>query len=408
MNLFFLINSLAGGGAENVLIRILPFLKPQKIFLIEKEIKYQVDEKLIESLSSHTQKTNPILKTLFIPIYSFKLSKKINKNSVVLSFLERANFANILAKSFSHHKAIISVHMNILEGNKGLRIFNRLLIKIFYPRADLIIAVSEGVKTSLKKIGIPEEKIKVIYNPFPIQEIKENSKESLEKYDKLFKFPIIINVGRLTKQKGQWHLIRILKELKKYFSTFKIVILGDGELKDYLINLSKSLGLKTFVWDKNNFSLDFDIYFLGFQKNPYKFIKKSKIFVLSSLWEGFSNVLIESLACETPIISTDCKSGPREILAPETDFNYQASKPEFGKYGILMPVFDNKFKNTSDPLDEKEKMWLEFLKDIFKKEEIFKKYSEISLERAKDFDTENIIKDWKKILKDFNIDLNNH
>lgn len=372
MNLFFLINSLAGGGAENVLIRILPFLKPQKIFLIEKEIKYQVDEKLIESLSSHTQKTNPILKTLFIPIYSFRFSKKINKNSVVLSFLERANFTNILAKSFSHHKAIISVHMNVLEGNKGLRIFNRLLIRIFYPKADLIIAVSEGVKTSLKKIGIPKEKIKVIYNPFPIQEIRENSKESLEKYDKLFKFPIIINVGRLTKPKGQWYLIRIFKELKKYFPSFKIVIIGDGELKDDLVNLSKSLGLKTFVWDKNNFSLDFDIYFLGFQKNPYKFIKKSKIFILSSLWEGFSNVLIESLACETPIISTDCRSGPREILVPETDFNQQTSKPEFGKYGILMPVFDNKFKNTSDTLDEKEKMWLEFLKDIFKKEEILK------------------------------------
>jgi len=81
---------------------------------------------------------------------------------------------------------------------------------------------------------------------------------------------------------------------------------------------------------------------------------------LSSSWEGFPNVLIEALACEIPIISTDCKSGPREILAPETDFNYQTSKPEFGKYGILMPVFDNKFKNTSEPLDEREKYGLNF------------------------------------------------
>ncbi|MEM1578023.1 MAG: glycosyltransferase [Candidatus Pacearchaeota archaeon] len=79
-------------------------------------------------------------------------------------------------------------------------------------------------------------------------------------------FPNLITVGRLTKQKGQWYLLRVFKELKKDFSELKLLILGDGELRNYLVNLSEKLGLKTYLWNKDKISENFDVYFLGSQK----------------------------------------------------------------------------------------------------------------------------------------------
>jgi len=355
VSIYFLINSLAGGGAEKVLVRLLNYLKPKKVFLIEQDVKYEVNQKLISFLSSHSIRTNPILKTLFIPYYALKLSKNIEENDIVLSFLERANYVNVFSKIFKNHKAIISVRNDQLAGHKGLRSFNRIISKILYPKTDLCIAVSYGVKDSLLKLGIKNEKIKVIYNPYPIEEIEEKAKEEPEKIFKTF--PYIITVGRLTKQKGQWHLLRIFKELKKDFPDLRLLILGVGELKDYLYKLSLNLGLKTYLWEKDNLDENFDVYFLGFKKNPFKYISRAKLFVFPSLWEGFGNVLVEAMVCGVPVISSDCRSGPREILAPDTDFKYQTQEPEFAKYGVLMPVLKGEFLSKKEPLTIVEKIW---------------------------------------------------
>jgi len=394
--IYFLINSLGGGGAENVLIRIKDFIKPSKIFLLEKEIKYQIENFLVEFISNHTEKTNSLIKTFFIPFYAFNLSKKVRKEDVVLSFLWRANFVNCFLKFIIGHKAIISVRNDPISSFKGLKKFNQLLIRILYKKADKIVAISKSVAVNLEKLGIPGEKIKVIYNPIPIKEIEEKSKERIDEIfiDKDF----IINVGRLTEQKGQWYLLRIFKEIKKEFSNLKLLILGEGELKNYLINFSENLGFKTFVWDRDIISEKFDVFFLGFQNNPFKFISKSKAFIFTSLWEGLGNVLIEALACGTLVISSDCRVGPREILAPDTNFKFQTKEPEFAKYGILMPVFDGKLKKINDPLTNEEKIWVETILKILKNKNILDKYSQMGKKKAKDFDVENIIKKWKEIL----------
>jgi len=180
----------------------------------------------------------------------------------------------------------------------------------------------------------------------------------------------------------------------------KLLLLGDGELKEYLVKLSEDLNLKTYVWDRDKLSSNFDVYFLGFKKNPFKYISRSKLFVFPSLWEGFPNALVEAMACGVPIVSADCRSGPREILSPDTDFNYQTKEPEFAEYGVLMPPFDVDFKKANEPLEERERIWVEVLKSLLQDEELRRKYSRKALERAKDFDVENIVKDWKKLLKE--------
>jgi len=399
VKLFFLINSLAGGGAEKVAIRLSEHLPVYAFILLERDIKYKTD-KPVFFLSNHSTKTSPIVKTLSIPTYAYKLSKFLETTSPVVSFLERANFVNIISKLFKKHRAIISVRMDQQTGHVGLRKLNKLLVRLLYPKADLIIAVSYGVKQSLINLGIEEEKIKVIYNPYSIDEIRELAKEPLGSYEEIFKHPVLITAGRLTKQKGQWYLLRVFKALKEKHKDLKLVILGEGELKDYLVKLSEELGLKTYVWDRDKLSESFDVYFLGFQKNPFKFIARSKLFVFPSLWEGFGNVLVEAMACGVPVVSSDCRSGPREILAPNTDFNYQTQKPEFAEYGVLMPVFEVKYKSAKEPLEEKEMMWVETVDKLLEDEGLRKHYSEKAKQRAEDFRIEKILIEWRNIIND--------
>jgi len=204
MDLFFLLNSLAGGGAERVAVNLSKVLPVEKIFLLEKDVRYEAPQDKLIFLSTHTLKTSPILKTLYIPIYAKGLSQRIGKNSIVVSFLERANYVNILAKLYSKHKAFISIHMSQLAGRRWYHPYN-FISKWLYPKADKVICVSKGIANELKTYyRVPEEKLTVIYNPIFLDEIKKLSEESLGEYQNIFDSPVLITSGRLTKPKGQW------------------------------------------------------------------------------------------------------------------------------------------------------------------------------------------------------------
>ncbi|MEO0203334.1 MAG: glycosyltransferase, partial [candidate division WOR-3 bacterium] len=173
MNLYFLLNSLAGGGAERVAVNLSKILPVKRFVLLEREIKYEIPEEKIVFLSSHTTKTNPILKTFYIPVYAKSLSQRLEKNSLVISFLERANYVNILAKLYSKHRAFISIHMSQLAGRKRHHPYN-FLSKLLYPKADMVICVSKSIAKELKtQYKVPEDKLVVIYNPIFIDELKE-------------------------------------------------------------------------------------------------------------------------------------------------------------------------------------------------------------------------------------------
>jgi len=410
--LMFLIPHLGSGGAERVLKNLTDGLRDYEnyIVLFENVVKYNVNGELV-ILNSPASK-NFVKKLINLPIRYYKIRKlkKEIKPYAVVSLLEPANFYNAITK-LKNQKVILSLHSNYTITFKESPFFGdnitrkilffvyKLVFKIFYNRVDYIVAVSKDVALdAVRNFVISPEKVVVIYNPFPIENIEELAKEDLREWESVFEGPVIITAGRLTKQKGQWYLLRVFRQLKETHKDLKLVILGEGELKGYLVKLSEELGLRTFVWDRDKLSEDFDVYFLGFQKNPFKFIARSKLFVFPSLWEGFGNVLVEAMACGVPVVSSDCRSGPREILAPNTNVEYQTEKPEFAEYGVLMPVFDVKFKSAKEPLEEKERMWVEVIDSILNNEYIMNKYREKAVERVKNYNRD-VLEKWKEILE---------
>jgi glycosyltransferase involved in cell wall biosynthesis len=280
----FIIPHLGSGGAERVVANLCNGLVDYEriVLIFENIIKHNVEAQIISINSPATQSL--FKKLLNFPIRYLKIRelKEETKPDFVVSLLEPANLFNVLTK-ISSQKTILSFHSNYttsLQENPSfgrgitrsiLKTIYTLALKTIYNRADLLITLSKGVAEDLiKNYGINSNKIKVIYNPYPIYQIRELAKEPLGSYEEIFKEPILITAGRLTKPKGQWYLLRVFKALKEKRRDLKLVILGEGELKDYLVGLSEELGLKTYVWDRDGLSESFDVYFLGFQKEPFQ------------------------------------------------------------------------------------------------------------------------------------------
>jgi len=338
-----------------------------------------------------------------VRFYKIKKIKKQKKIDVSISFLEGMNVLNLLTKR--SEKIIISVRQFRSKDNTVKTIVFYIydfLMKKIYNTANSIVVPSKGICNDLvNNFNINESKIKLINNPCNYEAIQHLAGEELEKgHQKIFHHPVIINIGSLSEYKGQWHLIRIFSECKKHIQNLKLVILGDGRLKEYLINLAKELNLKTFSSEQipsSELIESYDIYFLGFQNNPYKFLSRAKVFAFTSLTEGFPNVLVEALACGTPVISADCRSGPREILAPDTDYNFETKVVEFAHYGVLMPPLDGCFYLASDSLTKEEELWSETLSRTLLDEKRSRTYAKSGIERCRDLNLTSIIKKWEDI-----------
>ena len=190
------------------------------------------------------------------------------------------------------------------------------LIRRFYPLADGIVAVSKGVADDLAQVtGIPREHIQVIYNPVVTPELQEKAQAPLEHpWFAPGESPVLLAVGRLTAQKDFPTLIHAFAQVRRACSV-RLLILGDGEERPALEAIVRRLGLER------------DVSLPGWVSNPYAYMARASLFVLSSRWEGLPGVLIEAMYCGMLLIATDCPSGPREILRN-------------GQYGHLVPVGD--------------------------------------------------------------------
>lgn len=373
----FLIPTLSMGGGERVVSELslsLPDPIERIIVLFKNEVFYPYKGKLIPlniSLSN-----NPFFRIyyLFVAVLRFRKIIKAENPDYIISFGVPANIINIL----SSKKTILRIDtfLSYLPGN-----IYKFLIKIFYNKSSKIICVSKAsAKDLIDNFRIKEEKVKVIYNPLDIKKIQNLALEPLEpEYEKIFDKPVMISIGRLTKGKNHSRLIRTFKEVKNIVKEAQLVILGTGELESDLRKNIKDFGLEN------------DIHLLGRQRNPFKFLAKSKAFVLFSSQEGLPYVILEAMACGLPIISTDCKAGPREILAPETDINKETKDIEYAEFGILIPAFDNK---NSVFLTKSEESLKRAMTEILTNKNLADNLAKKSLQRAEDFDIKKIINEW--------------
>lgn len=242
----------------------------------------------------------------------------------LLAAKDRANRVAILARRLAGRGDIplvirLGTHLEqSLKGKHPLRLWWRQRqMARSYRHADRVVAVSQGVADDTRRLtGLASDRVVVIRNPTLFPELTERAAEPVSHHwfsDS--SMPVIVGIGRLTRQKDFPTLIRAFARLRVSHPS-RLLIFGEGQDRPRLETLITELGLAEWV----------DL--PGFTSNPYAALARAKLFVLSSAWEGSPNVLVEAMGLGIPVVATDCESGPREILAA-------------GKYGPLVPVGDD-------------------------------------------------------------------
>ncbi|MEE9378488.1 MAG: glycosyltransferase [Candidatus Lokiarchaeia archaeon] len=377
--LLIIIHSLRrGGGAERVVSNLTVYLsKKYNIHLLtifDFRDLYPYKGKyysLKENLGLIRKILNSLkLYTLIRPLRIYKLIRKISPD-VIISNMDLTNISIILSKIIFRFKIplIISTHTNPKIAYQKKKAYINILLKIFYYSKFInkIITVSKEIQNIFKnEYKIDRNKLETVYNSIDIERINELKKERISNSKKLFynkKIIKFITIGSLRKVKGHKHLIDAFSEVKKQVPNSKLIIIGEGPLRRELEEKIKELNLIN------------DVILLGLKRNPYNYLANSDIFVFSSLYEGFGIVLLEALACGLPIISTNCETGPREILGG-------------GKYGLLVNIMDIE--------DLRDKMIL-----LAQDKDLISYYTKDSLKRANTFDIKKIVNKWIEIIDSF-------
>lgn len=313
----------------------------------------------------------------------------------VISHMDGANWVNVL--SFSRARKILVVHgtvahdENISAKTQWLRRW--VIFPLIYNMADYTVAVSQAIAHELKRIGRVRNAV-AMQNFFDIHKIENLSQQPvLATHEACFQGRfILVTTGRLCRQKQQWHLLHVMRRLAAQGLRCRLLVLGDGELRQDLLNQSRELGLQT--WDAWTSSSDIDaedeVCFLGAIQNPYAYMRRADLFVFPSAWEGFPLALCEAMICGAPVISADCPTGPREILdaaggeqpAPIVD----ATRTECG---VLMP--------TPQGVEDHE-LWANEIKALVSDEAARRAMSVAAIRRMKLWGKEAVVPRWREML----------
>ncbi|GGK05798.1 glycosyl transferase [Lentibacillus kapialis] len=324
------------------------------------------------------------LLTLWRRIRIIRKIKKDKQIDVAISFQLSANLINILTRR--KERIIISIRNALTERLEGFygKLY-RTIIKHLFQRADLIVPVSRHISNDLQEhFNIDPTNINVITNHYEIKTIRKQAAAPIAKtHHHLFDGPVVVTSGRLSEQKGQWHLLRAFKNVKMMIPDVTLVILGAGKLEPYLTQLARDLAIQD------------DVHLLGFRDNPFRYVQRANVFVLPSLYEGFPNVLCEAMACRTPVIAADCPSGPREILTTSIPLEQKPVEHlTYAEYGILLPVCDGIMHEADVPLQPEEKHLSDAIITMLDNHALADAYSHLALKRIQDFSKETVIGKW--------------
>ena len=366
----------------------------QNYFSFCEELKEGNSFKKINELSVPQKLSRIFNRTIIRSIKLKKLCEKVDID-IVISFMEDSNLISLFSKIFFRNKSKLLISVRSTPDLYGEEFFTfeniffkQILIKRLYPFVDgKIICVSKKIENSLIKLGLKQKKLVTIYNPLDIEKYLDLATFTIEdQFKVIFENNFIfLNIGSLEIQKGQNHLIKSFSLALKDIKNTKLIIIGEGKIKSKLEQIIKKL------------NLDQDVLLLGNRKNVFPYLKKANAFIFSSLWEGLPNALMETLIINIPIVSTDCNSGPREILAPELEINQKIKYPYFSAHGILVSPFEKKIDDKGEIIDynEKEKILAEIMIELYKNKLLRESYSK-NFARAKSFYFKIFINKWKE------------
>ncbi|MCK0124115.1 glycosyltransferase [Gelidibacter sp. F2691] len=378
MKLGILIYSLSGGGAERAVSYLLQYCVEKDIdvqlFLMNTNIDFELPVGLKVHFLEHSKfHESGIIKALKIPILAYKYSILLKKLEIThsLSFLSRPSFINVLASKLTNYKFNVIVNERAFPtlqySYKGFQsTFNKMLIKKLYKKSDFIISNSQGnAKDLIDNFEVPSNKIKVIHNSIDLVKINNIPANQTFFDTKTFN---IVTVGRMDKGKNHELLIRAIAKLRN--PAVRLYIFGFGDLKIELEQLIENLNLKN------------QVFLMGFDPSPYQYLKAADLFMFGSNHEGFPNVLLEAMACGLPILSSNCQSGPSEIM------ELQSVKDDLmiTDYGILVPI-----KNID--------LMAKGLDYFLNNNNYIKRCKANNLIRVKDFEKQKVLNEYLNLIK---------
>lgn len=345
MKVALFLPSLEGGGAERVSLLLAQGLKERgaEVDLVLAQAQGPYLSAVPKGVRVVDLGAPRVLLSLF-PLLAY-LRKE--KPEVLVSSLSHANLIAYWARSLSKipTRVFLAEHIPVKSGRWGtISVKERIVLTLLrrvYPRADGVVAVSEGLAEELISFfGVPSDKVHTIYNPVVSEELFRKAEETAPHlgFDSFPDLPVVLAVGRLTRQKNFSLLLRAFARVRKRVES-RLLILGEGPERKRLEALIQELELSEHV------ALP------GFVPNPYPYMRKAAVFVLSSLYEALPTVLIEAMALGTPLVATDCPYGPREILEGGRWGQLVAVDDEVGLANAMQEVLEN-----PPPSEERELM----------------------------------------------------
>lgn len=308
-------------------------------------------------------------------IRAIKKIKRERNIEITYSFGPTANLANVFTRvknaKVNHEQITDKIWVGI-RGYGALE--DKYDMTLFCKRADKVVCCSQIMADEVKAKFWAKDVV-CVYNPCDVESIRRLAKEPLPADRQTFfaeGAPVVAAMGREHDVKGFWHLIKAFALAKKKIPELKLMIVGEGTFAEYR-KLAEDLQVEQDVW------------FTGVQKNPFAYLKRASLFVMTSVSEGFPNSLIEAMAVGLPAMSVNCKTGPAEIFLDDYRKGGDGHTVIEGEYGVLLPVIHPEKNLDASVMEKEEEIMAEQMVRVLTEPEKLAERKAASLKRAEDF-----------------------
>lgn len=406
MTIGIMINCLEIGGAQRMALRLLDVLDRagHQVLLIAidgtRDMELHPDPQRHQELMEHLVHLSELdtnsgtmtkICTAFGQYLRLHRVKRQYGIKTIVSFEDRANIFNLL--TLGAGRRILSVRHPMVSLGRLKAPLKRVLIEIFFSlfarRAAVVNFNSEEAMQEFRdRYRLPDERLSVIPN-FCNHEALERDRRDYpvdDQWRDITDRPFVLACGRLREVKGYEHLIRAFSRVHRHCPEVLLVMVGDGPLRGDLEQLARDLELGDTVR------------FVGFQHHSAAWIAAADVFALTSLSEGFPNVLLEALALRTAVVSTDCISGPREILSPGGDCRRKATTIDSAEFGVLVPPMRGGRPTAEVPLDQAEEQLAEAMTRLLQDSDMRQAYADKGYQRSLDYTADSQQRRWFELL----------